>query len=381
MNKLNSANKHIVFSYINTGIGIITSIVFLQYSSTSFYGKYGILKNILGLLDYSHFGTRYGLDFENGKQTLLKISNFLSLLISSILIICFSFLGKLNLLEIIFLISSISLILFQNYRISKRVINLSEFIRITFLLNFVLSALPILIIFFSDELVLIPMIIFNLLLLVILIKINSIGISFDRLLVYKMITKYNSLMFIHAFTVLIILSDRFLINMFLDSKLAHYALSSFISTLALVLPGSLWETKLKEIVNKSINQIKKVLNAFFLLNGVFLIIACIIIFLGLDFGISFINTEYIGISNEVIIVFISNSFLFFYYVLCYCEYSMKLFKIQEILLLFAIYVMITWIAFPYIHYLYFLILRLLLIFVFFVTKFFKIVLFPYERHK
>lgn len=381
MSKLNLDNKHILFSYINAGVGIFTSLVFLQYSSTSFYGKYGILKNILGLLDYSHIGTRYGLDFENDKQTLLKISNFLSLLISSILIIVFSFLGKLNLLEIIFLISSIFLILFQNYRISKRVINLSKFIKITFILNFFLSALPILIVVFYDELVLIPMIFFNLLLLIVLIKINSIGLSFDRLLVFKMINKYYSLMFIQAFTILIVLSDRFLINMFLDSKLAHYTLSNFISSLALVLPGSLWETRLKEIVNKSINQVKKVLNEFLLKNVVFLIVSCIIVYVGFDFGISFINTEYIGITNEVIIVFISNSFLFFYYVLCYCEYSMKLFKFQEHLLFFAIYIIITWIIFPHIHYSNFLILRLLLIFIFFVTKFFKVVLLSYQRHK
>ena len=378
MIKVTTSRKHVIYSYLSTFFGILSNLIFLQYSSTTFYGKYGLLKNILGLLDYSHLGIRYGLDFEkniNQKASLLALSNSISLIVSILLISIFSHILSFTLIESTFLISSVFLIFFHNFRISKRVSEFENFVNLTFVLNILLAIIPISIIFLIDELVLIPLSCLNFALLLYLFTRKSLKFSFEKTFLKKMIIKYKNLFLIQVLSVIVILSDRTMISFFLEPKLADYTFASFIATVALVLPGSLWEAKLKDVVNSSYDKIKKLLKNFFGLNFVFVLSITFSIFFGLDFFVKFINDEYLGITTEVILVFISNFFLFSYYVLNYCQYSLNQINTNEVLFFIFIYFLLTWMLFPLVEYFYFLVIRFMIIFLFFAYKSLTIVLF------
>jgi len=373
------SNKHIVLSYLSSILNLIGSLVILQNSSLSFYGRYGLLKNILGFIDYSHLGTRYELDFSktsSKRKELLSISNSLSIVIGSLIIIIFSILQDFSLLEICFLFTGIFLIIFQNFRISKRVFNLSQFIIITFLFNCAIGIVPVLIIYFPNELVLLPLTFFNILIIIFLIITSKISFSFNFKIIINQIKKNYEILLIQSFSILFILSDRFVIDVYSEEvELSYYSFGNFIATLALILPGSLWETKLREVVSKSKIYVDIIVNKFLRQCILYAIGVSLLIYFFLDFFIIYVNDKYLGISDQLSLIFLGNILLFACYVLCYKDYSFKIKSVKELILFSLFYIAITWVAFPLITYFSFLILRLVIVLLFLTYKITKNVVF------
>lgn len=373
------SNKHIVFSYLSSILNLIGSLVVLQNSSLSFYGRYGLLKNILSFIDYAHLGSRYGLDFSetsSKRKELLSISNSLSIVIGFLIVIIFSIFQDFSFLEICFLITGIFLVVFQNFRVSKRVSNLSQFIIITFLFNCAIGIVPVLIIYFPNELVLLPLTFFNVLIIIFLIITSKISFLFDFQIIINKIKKNYEILLIQSFSIFFILSDRFVINENSEGvELSYYSFGNFLAALVLILPGSLWETKLREVVRNSKIYVDIIVNKFLRQCILYGIVVSFLIYFFLDFFIIYVNDKYSGISNQLSLIFLGNILLFTCYVLFYKDYSFKINSVKELILFSLFYITITWVAFPFITYFSFLILRLVIIVLFLTYKITKNVVF------
>lgn len=377
------ATKHVLYSYLTTVIGLIGNLILVKYSSTAFYGRYGLLKNIVGLLDYSHVGTRYGLDFaanNKDRNMLLKHVNTLTIIIGLVMSLIFSFYANYNIVERLFIISSIGLVYFQNWRISFRVSNLSRYVNITLVVNAIISFLPMFILVLTEFHFLLLIVVFNIVACIITIRMSKVqGLHLDFEQIGKALSANSGVFLVQVLTVLILLIDRMNIDSVTTNDLAYFSFGCFLSSVLQILPSSIWETKIKILVKGSRSDRNRIIWRNVKIILLTIIIATGFIHFFMDNILVFINSEYIGNSRDYIYIICANSLLFIIYMIFYADFSMGQLTKREIYIFLLLYIAGTNITLSTMGYEYFLLIRILIMLTFITYKLVGNGLLHYER--
>lgn len=301
---------HVLQNLFATLLNVILIFLLTKYFSVSEFGLFAFLKSLSSILDYSHLGTRYGLDTElinNKKNADLWIDSVSSLVVlvgGGIVLFLLVFYNQLY--EVLFLLGGYLLSIITARKLVFRALgNENMFVKLSSIQNIFPLIVQVLCVFLASFKVFAWS--YFLSILVIFVYMNQY-LAFFKL---KLIDLKTILHLIYYGRVLFILTlvafmfngfDRIILSNYLEDKtLGYYSFVFILSAMISIIPMSISEIVMSKLLDRSNTDRLSVLFKTSKINISFSFLTILLLFFSLSFILCNFFPQYIHLKNEIII--------------------------------------------------------------------------------